>query len=185
MNKLVCLILFLGVCVKTFRAQSSSTTSPTIACVARYDSSLVGECKSVDQCAGAVLRGNCSGSSICCIRDNAKTDTQNSIITKNIFLKLVNNTVRNNALYSYFAESMNLAQINTEYKAAAYFSQLVGESDFFRNLESGLIDSDSDNDLGNNVTGDGTKYQGRGAILLRGKTNYLLANSKIPSMLKK
>ena len=35
------------------------------------------------------------------------------------------------------------------------------------------------------VQGDGVAYRGRGAILLRGKTNYQLANTKIPGNLKK
>jgi predicted chitinase len=37
--------------------------------------------------------------------------------------------------------------------------------------------------LGNNATGDGSNFRGRGGIWLRGKTNYILANSKLSSSL--
>ncbi len=138
-----------------------------------------GICMPVDQCTGAALIGNCTDS-ICCIEDTPNSNPYpNSIIKKELFLKLAGNTPRNNYLYSYFAEGLELSQINTPYRAAAYFATLLSETNYFRDLESKSNDADINIELGNNQTGDGKLYRGRGAILLKGKTNYILANSKL------
>ena len=60
-----------------------------------------------------------------------------------------------------------------------YLATLIGESNYFRDLESRIIDADFNADFGNNATTDGTVYQGRGAILIRGKNNYALANAQL------
>jgi predicted chitinase len=96
-----------------------------------------------------------------------------------MFLKLAGNTTRNSFLYNYFVESMNRASIANQYRAAAYFATLVGESNFFKDLESKITDPDINIDLGNDATGDGSNFRGRGAILVRGKQNYMLANSRL------
>lgn len=158
---------------------SQSSTSRPSGCISKYGNPLNGTCMQVDDCTGAALEGSCSSGLICCVADKAPISvTEDKIITKNRFYKFVNKTRRNEALYGFFIKS--LEQIGAKgniYKTAAYFSQLIGESNYFKNLESRVIDSDSNTDLGNNMTGDGKFYQGRGAILLRGRKNYALANS--------
>ncbi|CAF0704553.1 unnamed protein product [Brachionus calyciflorus] len=174
----ICLIF-----IFLIESSKTQTTSPRPKCKTTYGSPLDGECKLVDECTGAAMKGNCANNLICCVPDIAKTVAENSFIKKSLFLKYVNNTARNNALYGFFVESMTSAGVGGNiYKAAAYFAQLVGESNYFRNLESGVIDSDTNADFGNNQTGDGSNFQGRGAILLRGRSNYQLANSQIPNL---
>ena len=82
-------------------------------------------------------------------------------------------------MYFYFVESLAYAQIQSEFQLAAYLAQLVGETDYFKAIDSSQAESDFDSQLGNNQTGDGVKFRGRGAILLRGRTNYYLASTKI------
>ena len=138
-----------------------------------------GSCLDVNECTGAALTGSCAKpNEICCIYDKpSATVDKNNFIQRETFLKIVGNTTRNNALFGYFVESMSLAQINDNYQAAAYLSQLAGESKYFRSLESDKSEKDFNPDIGNDGTGDGLKYKGRGAILLRGKSNYNAANN--------
>lgn len=173
MNKILVFQLVV-ICLQSINGQSTNSTL----CQNKYGNSLNGTCKLVDDCTGAALVGNCSNGFICCIPDKAPISiAENSFITRSRFFKFVNQTKRTQALYNYFVHSLNLARANQVYKAAAYFSQLIDESNYFKNLESGVIDNDLDANLGNNETQDGTRYQGRGAILLRGKKNYYLAKS--------
>ena len=62
--------------------------------------------------------------------------SENSFIKKRVFLKLVGDTVRNDALYNHFAKSLTDAEIFNQYRAAAYFATLVGETNYFKELES-------------------------------------------------
>ena len=143
-----------------------------------------GTCSFVDNCEGAALKGNCGNSLICCIKDieNVPNIPENSLIKKSLFLKLVGNTPRNEKLYYFFIRSMESSEIFNQYKVGAYFSTLIGESNYFKDFESKFDDPDFNSDLGNNATGDGTLYRGRGAILVRGKTNYILAQNKLTNL---
>ena len=148
------------------------TNAQNLKCVGKYELTMIGDCMLVDDCTGAAVEGNCSTSGfICCIAESSPPPdkAENKIITKDIFLKIAGNTKRNQAIYNYFVESLEMANITTEYQAAAYLSQLIGESKYFKSMESS----------GYNLTGDSLKFRGRGAILLRGKTNYELANDKL------
>lgn len=101
------------------------------------------------------------------------------LLTKEMFLNVVGNTTRNNEMYYYLTESFTFADIKSEYQIAAYLAQLIGETDYFRAIESTQHETDFNPQLGNNQTGDGVKFRGRGGILLRGKNNYFLANNKL------
>ena len=150
------------------------------ACVNKYGSQNTGQCQGVDECRGAALIGNCPSSQICCIQDTNPQPAvpANMKLTKNMFLKLVGSTTRNDYMYNYVAASMQTAGVlANDHQIAAYLSQLVGESNYFRNLESNVLDDpDVDEILGNNQAGDGTRFLGRGGILVRGRDNYRLAN---------
>ena len=136
-----------------------------------------GTCKSVDDCEGATLTGNCSSPSICCIPDiDPPNIPESSLLKESLFLKLTGNTVRNKAMYKFFVNSMTQSGVFNQYRVAAYLATLVGESNFFREMESKIVDTDNNADFGNNVAGDGSLYRGRGVILVRGKNNYILAN---------
>lgn len=146
------------------------------ACLNTYGNNrLNGTCKSVQDCTGAALIGDCSSQTmVCCVDDRTVQVAEHKKLTKRLFLKLVGNTTRNNAMYNYVVESMKLAAIegkNEDFKIAAYLAQLVGETNYFQKLESGIIDGDEDQDQNDKKT-----YQGRGGILIRGKANYELAN---------
>lgn len=135
---------------------------------------LKGTCQFVSDCQGAAFIGDCIYKKLCCIPEKKLITHSNSIITKDLFLKMVGSTPRNEWLYDYFSESMELAEINTNYKAAAYFSQLIDETNKFENLESIYPEYDKDSSIGNDNYDDGSIYRGRGAIYLRGKSNYKL-----------
>lgn len=168
----------------TTSSSTSTTTQAALVCFNSYGSGtkLEGFCIQVTDCKGAALIGNCTSSQICCIRDSTSSTSTSKIITKSIFLKIAGNTARNDWLYNYFSESMINAQINTENRAAAYLSQLIGETDYFKSIESIKPEKDYDLGIGNNEAGAGSLYRGRGGILLRGKLNYQLASDKITGL---
>jgi hypothetical protein len=143
----------------------------------------VGQCMQVNDCIGAAFRGNCSiSSNVCCVKEpsNSTYTPVNPIIKLESFLKLAGNTTRNRALFGYFAESLVISNISNPNRAAVFFATLTGESNYFRELESTI--NDADDNFGNTNAGDGLLYRGRGAILVRGKDNYILANkSKLNS----
>lgn len=142
-----------------------------------------GVCKPSRECLGAAVESNnnnCGTTNICCVDDVKVTIAEDKHMPKSTFLKLVGNTSRNDAMYSYFVQSMQLAGVNTgsnaDYKMCTYLSQIVGESKVFERLESRYIDRDDDVEFGNSDIGDGEKWQGRGALYVRGKKDYELCN---------
>ncbi len=173
----LCLIVSLALC-KTIKSQTNCNNDYGLT---RYN----GTCKSVEECSGAALIGNCLNSFVCCITDikSPPNITENPLISKKLFLKLFGDTERNAALYNHFAQSLIDAEINNQYRAAAFLATLMGETNYFKELESKVNDPDFNADLGNNATRDGSNFRGRGGIWLRGKTNYILANSKLSSSL--
>ncbi len=143
---------------------------------------MTGSCISIEHCTGAVIASNnCTTNSVCCVDDHhqASAFTPNKLLTKEIFLKITGDTTRNHAMYYFVAESLVLAKVETEYQIAAYLSQIFGETNFFKSVESNIVDKDIDPLLGNIQNGDGTKFRGRGGILLRGRDNYALAQKRI------
>jgi predicted chitinase len=158
-------------------------------CQPRYGKDLTGTCINVDECTGgAFATTTCeSKNHICCVNETASiVSAEDKIITRDLFLNIAQNTTRNNAMYAFFVEAMAKANISVfrdrfgnypnVYRRAVFLSQLIGESDYFRKLESNTIDKDTDSSLGNNQTGDGSNFQGRGAVLLRGRQNYQQAS---------
>lgn len=170
--------------VVVITASLLSLTSCEI-CTNRYGAANTGVCQLIVNCQGAALVGNCTiANHVCCIPNPGQVPNvpSNIKLTRSVFLRLVPNTPRNDFLYYFIVSSMQTAGLLTgsysDHKVAAYLSQLVGESDYFRNLESNIYDDpDFDPILGNNQIGDGENFLGRGGILLRGRTNYLLANN--------
>ena len=141
-----------------------------------------GTCQNIDECTGAAISSNdCSSSQTCCFNDQtpASTNVENKDLTLDIFLKVVGDTKRNRALYFYFVDSMKDANIVTNYEKAAYLSQLIGESKYFKKIESVIMERDDDKQLGNTKKGDGITYRGRGGILTRGRLNYQRANNRL------
>lgn len=136
----------------------------------------IGNCLKVSDCTGAALIGNCADSTqICCISDSKASKVENILISKKTFLDVFGNNSRNEELYYHFAESMKDAKIDDKYKTAAYLSQVAGETNNFMLLESKNSENDIDSNIGNNQTGDGSLYRGRGGIYLKGRLNYELA----------
>jgi hypothetical protein len=124
-------------------------------CTSRYGNVQTGICRKVEDCTGAPLAGSCQNSFVCCIDDTVKPPIvrEDSLLTSTRFLNLVGKSRRNFAMYSYFVDAMNYADIATDeynsvYKRSAFLSQLVDESDYFRRFESNKIDKDNDPVLG-------------------------------------
>lgn len=147
-------------------------------CVSSFSNySNAGIClESVDDCIGGAVKGNCSQGFVCCVPALYGQHPEDSIITKNLFLKLSGDTPRNRELYNCFIASFEYANITNPYHAAAYFATLADESNFFKEMESSEADSDNDAVLGNHALNDGSVFRGRGAILLRGRRNYEIAS---------
>ena len=184
MKLLTRMTIFLPVLILVIDLQS---TYGQLTCVSKFDTNkkMVGACLAIESCVGAAINGDCADSKhTCCVTESgtAPKEVAHNIITKAIFLKISGNTARNNAIYRYFTESLGLAGITTEYQIAAYLSQLLHETDYFRSIESLIMETDNNTALGNVQTGDGTTFRGRGGILLRGRKFYNAsqnANSKI------
>lgn len=148
-----------------------------------------GTCQFVSDCkGGAFVSINCTKTQICCVRDpeenvpvpNGPTYVQFSL---KLFLNLATDTLRTRALYPLFAKALDDSKINSCHSAAVFFSQLAGETKLFTEFESDKSGKDFDSLIGNDQVGDGSKYRGRGAIHLRGKSVYQVANSKIKGYL--
>ncbi len=148
----------------------------TAQCKSKYDisSDMVGECKTVESCTGAAISSDCSQGLICCVPDIKPVYAESSLISLQTFLKIVGDTERNTELYYHFADSLVSAEITNNFQLAAYLSQLIGETNYFKSIESTQTEKDIDPAIGNNKTGDGLIFRGRGGILLRGKNNYFL-----------
>ena len=164
---------------RTTTSTTTTVTVPPITCQNSFGlNKLSGTCSLIENCVGGAFSSNCPKPQICCVPDASLNRNEDKIITKKIFLKITGDTFRNAWLYNYFAESMESALINNLYKAAAYLSQLIGETDYFKSIESIRPEKDIDESIGNNKTGDGSNYRGRGGILLRGKDNYDFASKR-------
>lgn len=86
--------------------------------------------------------------------------------------------MRNAALYKYFVQAIQLANVTSTYAKAAFLAQMLDETKGFMFIESTVREKDDNPDIGNTAAGDGLKFRGRGAILIRGKANYLVARDK-------
>jgi hypothetical protein len=146
-------------------------------CLSTYSNRLGGVCANVNECIGAALvTSNCTAlGEICCITSDDAPPNQNEHpkLTKQVFFQIVDNTTRNNVIYFHIVESIRLAALGLdEFKIAAFLAQIIGETSYFRKLESGIVES---NETDENYFEE-QFYQPRGGILLRGKDNYELAN---------
>lgn len=151
-------------------------------CQNKYGSQkLNGQCTSADDCTGAALVGDCTTPAlICCIKDDetANMSLTHPKLTKEKFLKIAGDNERNKVLYHFFVGSLSLFMVpndpNEEFQIAAYMSQMLGETKYFRKLESGIVEvAPGDDEETRNET---ELYQGRGGILLRGLQTYIRAN---------
>src|SRR5690606_28454782 len=70
--------------------------------------------------------------------------------------------------------TLNAYQINTKLRIAHFMGQVAHECAGFRTTEEFASGAAYEGraDLGNNQTGDGVRYKGRGLIQLTGRANY-------------
>ncbi|CAF1046181.1 unnamed protein product [Brachionus calyciflorus] len=93
----------------------------------------------INNCLGSEITGNCTGQNlICCISDITYNQPNNIFISKQNFFKIFANTPRNNYLYPFICEALDLAKIGDEYKASAFIAILAGETNKFENLDQQL-----------------------------------------------
>jgi hypothetical protein len=166
------------------------TTPSNIECNSVYSTpQLNGICMPNSICLGAALTEICQDKShVCCIPDPALTSEpgENSFITLKRYLKFVGNTTRTNRLYYLFKRLIAEAGITTRHRAAVYFAQIIGETNYLNFFEEpkspSLLQFDFSASIGNNETGSGFKYRGKGALLMRGRGVYINATSSIPGL---
>ncbi len=174
----------------TVRITTSTTTPYNVQCNSVYSTpQLNGTCMPSGVCLGATLTDICQDKShVCCIPDPALSSEagENQFITLKRYLKFVGNTTRTNRLYYLFKRSIADAGITTCHGSAAYFAQIIGETNFLNSFEetksSSMSKFDFATSIGNNETGSGIKYRGRGALLMRGRGVYINATSSIPGL---
>ena len=143
-------------------------------CVNSYGETQQGTCEQIDKCTGAALIGNCQNKAlICCIKDIEKPSVdEHFLITKKIFYQELNETTRNEVMYSFLVQSLENSTINNPFRAAAYLSAIIVESNYFNNLES-LTADDVDN------ADDKSYYRSRGVLPIKGFINYEMADFKL------
>lgn len=167
--------------------ETTSTTTEVIdySCIRAYGSPAVipGECKPAEECTGGIFRGTCQDARLSCCYNDPRSPPASStitypVLTRTLFLDLFGNTTRNRLMYEWFAESLDLAGINPNnpHQIAAYLSQIADESSSFLRFESGLLDRDDYELIGNTLEQDGVFFQGRGGIYVRGRSYYFAAN---------
>lgn len=156
-------------------------------------------------CQGAALPGNCTDTSFtCCIDDNlidillrpalrhkrsADENPEDPYITRDLFLRILGDNPRNQRMYELYVQTLSESGIAQQTKKpvfnrVSFLAQLIGESNYFSDFESTVIDNDFDETLGNNQEGDGDKYRARGVLRLRGRASYQLANESIVGLNK-
>jgi len=142
-----------------------------------------GTCQTKESCTGATLLGICKTTSyICCLNDTDSNINypENTFLPLSVYRKLVGNSTRATSLYRVFSRALTEARVATCHQAAAFLSMVQGETSnlmLFHELLKDSFKFDFDANLGNNQTGDGARYEGKGAILLRGRANYHLASN--------
>ncbi|CAF0734370.1 unnamed protein product [Brachionus calyciflorus] len=148
-----------------------------------------GQCNEISNCiGGAFISRNCSNNQICCVTDPEMSqdifrEPTYFNFSINSFLKFVGDTARNRAMYSLFSKALDDSKVDNCHLAAVYFTQAASETKLFTKFESDRSEKDIDTDLGNDQVGDGLKFKRRGPFPLTGKSNYILANSKLSDKL--
>ena len=143
-------------------------------------SAMRGRCQTVNDCTGAAIEGDCLNGLICCVNDiKPAVKKESDTISLKAFLNAAGDTRRNNVIYFHFIESLSLAGITKQFQVAAFIAQLIGETKFFRQIESSVAEDDFNTLIGNDGAGQGVKFRGRGGILLKGRANYVLAQKRV------
>jgi predicted chitinase len=133
-------------------------------------------------CLGATLTDICKNKQhICCVI-NPELTTENStgeneFLNLNKYLKFVKNTDRNKMLYYLLKKSIDEASINTCHGVAAFFSQILGETNELELFEEPItsIRDKKKFSMPMERNEHEIKYRGRGVLMIRGEGEYLNA----------
>lgn len=136
---------------------------------AKYD----GTCVQASACKGALLNNLCPGSLKCCAKQDISTNQ--NFVTEYELKSIIGFT---NERISYTSRLLKPPTSRfTCNQKAAFLSQLAHESsNFMLSEEEGSEDyfKKYDNKLGNNQSGDGARFRGRGFIQIAGHNLYPL-----------
>ena len=133
-------------------------------------------------CLGATLTDICKNKQhICCVIDPELTTEysygENKFINLNQYFKFVKNTDRNKRIYCLLKKSIDEASINTCHGVAAFFSQILGETNELEQFEEPKTSVRAKQKFLMRIENNEheIKYRGRGVLMIRGEGEYLNA----------
>ena len=151
-------------------------------CWSRLNSSITGQCSSIDSCQGTILASSSCEQERCCVRSTSPSIPQNCITAENFNVRY--NTTRGEFLRVILNYGINSAGICYNCQAKAAFLAIAATmTENFTTDEATGTDAQfaaDDDKYGNSQLGDGSRFRRRGFFGLRGRAMYQQLQNKMP-----